>query len=74
MDWILSVTTLVVNWSLGWYGKKWWIWVVHSINAAAWIIYSLAIEQYGLILLSVVTVLVDLITAYKVRKDGVQVL
>jgi hypothetical protein len=60
VDWFLSITTLAVNWSLGWFKGKWWLWLIHALNASLWIAYSLAIEQYGLILLSIVTVAVDL--------------
>ncbi len=65
MDWILSVTTLLVNSGLGWTRGKSWMWILHAINAAVWIVYSLAIKQYGLILLSVITIAVDLFSAWR---------
>ena len=65
MDWLLSVTTLLVNSSLGWFKGRWWVWVLHATNAAAWIIYALIIEQYGLILLSASTIVVDAVSGYK---------
>lgn len=68
MDWFLSITTLLVNGNLGWSRGARWAWLVHAVNAAIWIVYAVAIEQYGLIALSVVTIAVDLISAW--RKHG----
>jgi hypothetical protein len=68
MDWFLSITTLLVNSGLGWTKGKSWMWCLHAINATIWIIYSLAIKQYGLILLSVITIVVDLISAWRINK------
>lgn len=68
MDWILSITTLLVNSGLGWTKGKSWMWILHAINAAIWIAYSLAIKQYGLILLSIITIVVDLLSAYRTKK------
>lgn len=65
MDWLLSVTTILVNSGLGWIKGKWWMWGLHAVNAAAWIIYALLIKQYGLIFLSATTVVVDLISAWR---------
>jgi hypothetical protein len=65
MDWFLSVTTLLANSGLGWTKGKAWMWCLHAANAAVWIVYALAIEQYGLILLSVITIVVDLISAWR---------
>jgi hypothetical protein len=68
MDWILSVTTFLVNSSLGWFKGARWVWIIHAINAGLWIAYSLAIKQYGLILLSAITILVDLLSAWKSKQ------
>lgn len=65
MDWILSITTLLVNSSLGWYKGHYIVWILHAVNAAIWIVYALNIKQYGLILLSVITIIIDLFSAYK---------
>jgi hypothetical protein len=70
MDWILSITTLLSNSGLGWSRGKWWMWILHSINAAVWIIYAVIIKQYGLILLSIITIIVDLISSYKSYKSA----
>lgn len=64
----MSVTTLLVNSGLGWSKGKPWMWCLHAINAAVWIAYSLAIKQYGLILLSVITIVVDLLSAWRANK------
>lgn len=68
MDWFLSITTLLVNSGLGWTKGKPWMWLLHALNAAVWIAYSLIIKQYGLILLSVVTIVVDLLSALQTNK------
>jgi hypothetical protein len=68
MDWFLSITTLLVNSGLGWTKGAWWMWLLHSINAAIWIIYSLAIKQYGLILLSGITIIVDVISLVQAKR------
>jgi hypothetical protein len=65
MDWFLSVSTLLANSSLGWFKGRYWIWLLHAVNAFVWIVYALAIKQYGLIMLSVFTIAVDLISAYR---------
>lgn len=70
MDYILSITTLLVNSGLGWTKGKAWMWYLHAVNAGVWIIYALAIKQYGLILLSVITIGVDLLSAYRENKHG----
>lgn len=68
MDWFLSITTLLVNSGLGWTKGKPWMWILHSINAFVWIVYALIIKQYGLVLLSVVTIIVDIASAWKSSK------
>lgn len=65
MDWILSVTTLLVNSGLGWSGGKPWMWCLHALNAVAWIGYSLSIKQYGLLPLSIFTIAVDILSAWR---------
>ncbi len=68
MDWFLSVTTLLVNSGLGWSKGAWWMWILHAVNAAVWIAYAIAIKQYGLIFLSVVTIAVDLLSLWRANK------
>ena len=63
MDWLLSVTTWLVNSGLGWTKGARWMWFIHALNAALWIGYAVWIEQYGLILLSIVTIATDVISA-----------
>lgn len=65
MDWFLMVTTLLVNFGLGWSKSNRWVWIVHSVNAALWIYYSILIKQYGFAGLSVVTVIMDVGSAIK---------
>lgn len=60
MDWILSVTTLLANSNLGWSKGSTLAWILHILNALFWIIYALLIKQYGLILLSLATIVVDI--------------
>ena len=67
MDWFLSISTWLVNSGLGWTRGKRWMWVIHAVNAAIWIVYALHIKQYGLILLSVVTIATDLISAWRMK-------
>jgi hypothetical protein len=67
MDWFLMITTLLVNAGLGWSKGKRWVWIVHAINASLWIYYSFVIKQYGFAGLSVVTVIIDLISAWKTK-------
>lgn len=68
MDWVLSITTLLVNSGLGWTKGRRWMWLVHALNAFVWILYALYIKQYGLILLSVATIAVDLVSAKRATK------
>jgi len=65
MDWFLSVTTLLSNSGLGWARGAWWMWLIHAVNAIFWIVYAIMIKQYGLIFLSVVTILIDFISGLK---------
>ena len=70
MDWVISITTLLANAGLGWSKGKYWMWLLHAVNATLWIAYSYSIKQNGLILLSIVTVLVDLVSAYRAFRKG----
>lgn len=65
MDWILSVTTVLVNSGLGWFKGVWWMWAIHAANAAVWILYAIWIEQYGLIAMSLFTIVIDIATGFK---------
>jgi hypothetical protein len=67
MDWVLSITTLLANWGLGYSKGKVWMWILHAVNGAFWIVYSILIQQYGLIVLSIATVVIDIITAIKMK-------
>ena len=68
MDWILGITTLLVNSGLGWTKGAWWMWIIHAINAGLWIGYSAITKQYGFILLSGITIIVDVISMARVIK------
>ena len=68
MDWVLSVTTLLANSALGWTRGAAWMWLLHALNAAVWIVYAVSIRQYGLILLSVVTIAVDIVSAWRAAR------
>lgn len=68
MDWVLGLTTLLVNSALGWTRGKSWMWGLHALNAAIWVAYCITIEQYGLILLSSGTIVVDLVSAYRAHR------
>lgn len=71
MDWILSVTTWLVNSGLGWTKGARWMWFVHAANAVLWIAYAIWIQQYGLILLSGITIVTDVISgARHDKKDA----
>lgn len=65
MDWFLSISTWFVNSGLGWFKGKPWIWGVHAANAAVWIFYAVTIEEYGLIPLSLVTIVTDVVSGYR---------
>lgn len=67
----LGLSTLLVNSGLGWTKGKWWMWLIHAANAAAWQAYVVATGQWGLTVLNVVTIVVDIISAYRAykRKD-----
>ena len=65
MDWFLSISTLLVNSALGWTKGRWWMWLLHAVNAAVWIAYAVAIEQHGLILLSFATIGIDLVSGFR---------
>lgn len=69
MDWILSVTTYLVNSGLGWSRGARWMWFLHAINALAWIGYAIYIKQYGLILLSVITIVTDIVSGFSQVKE-----
>jgi len=68
IDYVLSVTTYLVNSGLGWTKGARWMWLIHALNAGIWIAYAIWIKQYGLILLSVVTIISDIISAIKMNK------
>lgn len=59
MDWILSITTIGANAYLGLSTGSRLSWILHGLNAVAWIVYAMIIGQHGLILLSASTVLID---------------
>jgi hypothetical protein len=69
MDWILSVTTLLVNSGLGWAKGHYFMWLTHAVNAMVWILYAITIEQYGLIALSAATILIDMVSASRDLKE-----
>ena len=63
MDWLLSIITALANSGLGWSKGATWAWYVHAVNSILWIGYAILIEQYGLILLSVATIIIDVVSA-----------
>ncbi len=67
MDWILAVTTLLVNSNLGWMKGRPLAWVLHAGNAGAWIGYAYVTEQWGFVVLSAVTVAIDLVSGWRAR-------
>jgi hypothetical protein len=69
MDWFLAITTLLVNSGLGWSKGAWWMWVLHAINALIWVVYSLVTKQYGFVLLSAITIVVDLLSIRREEPD-----
>ena len=66
MDYILMVTTLLVNMGLGWSKGAGWMWLLHALNAGLWIGYTLQTGQMGFVWLSVITLALDLASAFKV--------
>jgi hypothetical protein len=70
MDWVLSATTYLTNMGLGWTKGASRMWLLHAINAAIWILYAIHIQQYGLIVLSIITIGTDLVSAYKMRNKN----
>ena len=70
MDWFLGVSTLIVNANLGWAKGAPWAWLVHALNASLWIWYSYKIGQYGFVLLSVVTVILDIVCAWRSHNNS----
>ena len=69
MDWILSITTYLVNSGLGWTKGARLMWFLHAFNALVWIAYAIYIKQYGLILLSSITIVSDVISGYKTKGE-----
>lgn len=70
MDWVLSITTVLTNSALGWAKGVWWSWALHALNAVLWIGFAIYLNKYGLILLSAVTILLDVISGIKSWKGG----
>jgi hypothetical protein len=68
MDIVLGTTTLLVNLALGWTKGVWWIWLVHAANATAWIPWACSVgPAWGIIGLSVATIILDLWSCWKHR-------
>ena len=68
MDWILSFTTVVASYSLGWSKGKSWVWFLNAANSAVWVYYVVTIKQYGLILSAIVAIVLDLFSAVRAYK------
>ena len=68
MDWLLSIFTVLVNSGLGWTKGARWMWILHAVNAVVWIGYAISIKQYGLILCSAITIVIDTISAFNAKK------
>jgi hypothetical protein len=61
-------STLLVNAGLGWSKGKRIVWILHAVNAGLWIYYSLTIiHQNGMVGLSVVTMAVDIVSAWRTK-------
>ncbi len=69
MDWLISITTLLANAGLGWARGRAWMWRLHAVNAFVWVLYAWSIHQYGLIALSVATIVIDLVSARRVTNE-----
>jgi hypothetical protein len=70
VDWILSISTLLANGLLGWSRGAVWAWACHILNSILWIAYALVIKQYGLIVVGLGTVIIDVPLMYKAyRRD-----
>ena len=69
MDIVLGTTTLIVNLALGWTKGVWWIWLVHATNALLWVpwAYSVPGHAWGVVGLSVATIVLDLLSCWKKR-------
>jgi len=67
MDWVLAVTTLLVNSNLGWSKGSSTAWLLHAANAGMWMGYGWVTEQYGFVALSSVTVAVDVVSWARAR-------
>ena len=65
----LGISTLLVNSGLGWSKGAWWMWLIHACNAIAWQVYVMATEQWGLTILNVVTIAVDLVSGVRAYYD-----
>ena len=72
MDYLLAVTTVLVNGNLGWSRGNKMSWILHILNNILWIFYGISITQYGLIILSVVSILIDSVSLYKRCKNDKQ--
>ncbi len=68
MDWVLAITTLVVNSGLGWLRGSPWAWLLHAVNNVAWVVYMVFLDLWGLVVCASVGVIVDLYSAYRAGK------
>ena len=56
MDYILGVTTLLVNFNLGWSKGAWWGWYLWAVNAMGWQWFAMTHDLMGLTILNLVTI------------------
>jgi len=66
MDWILGVSTLLVNANLGWSKGAWWAWALWAVNAGGWQVYVMATDQWGLSVLNIATMGMGIVNAWRV--------
>lgn len=65
MDWILGISTLLINANLGWSKGVWWAWILLFFNAAAWQAYVTHTEQWGFVTLNIATMVVGLVSGLR---------
>lgn len=68
MDWILAITTVLVNSNLGWSKGRVDAWALHILNSVAWAAYAYNTGQSGIIFLSGMTILFDVVSIVR-RKE-----
>ena len=65
MDWILGVSTLLVNANLGWSKGAWGAWGLWAMNAVGWQFYVMGTGQWGLSTLNIATIIMGLVNGWR---------